>query len=74
MRITPKLWSLAARWQQAGFGVCTGGYGGVMEAVSRGASESGGRVLARDVQFFQVARQSLGAGRNAHGHLAGAPV
>jgi uncharacterized protein (TIGR00730 family) len=36
----------------AGFGVCTGGYGGVMEAVSRGASESGGRVLAVTSSFF----------------------
>lgn len=29
----------------AGFGVATGGYGGVMEAVSRGAAEAGGIVL-----------------------------
>ena len=41
--------SLAA----AGFGVCTGGYGGVMEAVSRGARESGGRVLAVTSKFFR---------------------
>ncbi len=31
---------------EAGFAVCTGGYGGVMEGVSRGAREAGGRVLA----------------------------
>jgi uncharacterized protein (TIGR00725 family) len=37
----------------AGFGVCTGGYGGVMEAVSRGARESGGRVLAVTSSFFR---------------------
>src|SRR6202166_5330310 len=37
----------------AGFAVCTGGYGGVMEGVSRGASESGGRVLAVTSSFFQ---------------------
>jgi uncharacterized protein (TIGR00730 family) len=36
----------------AGFDVCTGGYGGVMEAVSRGAAESGGRVLAVTSSFF----------------------
>jgi len=34
--------SLLAR---AGFGVATGGYGGLMEAVSRGAAESGGHVV-----------------------------
>jgi hypothetical protein len=37
----------------AGFAVCTGGYGGVMEAVSRGARESGGRVLAITSSFFR---------------------
>jgi uncharacterized protein (TIGR00730 family) len=30
---------------EAGYAVCSGGYGGVMEAVSRGAAEAGGRVL-----------------------------
>jgi hypothetical protein len=37
----------------AGFAVCTGGYGGVMEAVSRGASESGGHVLGVTSSFFR---------------------
>ena len=37
----------------AGFAVCTGGYGGVMEGVSRGASEAGGRVLAVTSSFFR---------------------
>src|ERR1700688_3836771 len=37
----------------AGFAVCTGGYGGGMGAVSRGASESGGRVLAVTSSFFR---------------------
>src|SRR6202521_5821435 len=38
----------------AGFAVCTGGYGGVMEGVSRGGSESGGRVLAVTSSFFRA--------------------
>jgi uncharacterized protein (TIGR00725 family) len=38
----------------AGFTVCTGGYGGVMAAVSRGASEAGGRVLAVTSTFFRA--------------------
>jgi uncharacterized protein (TIGR00730 family) len=40
---------LAAR----GFRVCSGGYGGVMEAASRGAKESGGRTLAVTAKFFK---------------------
>src|SRR5258706_1412335 len=35
------------------FAVCTGGYGGVMEGVSRGAREAGGRVLAVTSRFFR---------------------
>src|SRR5580704_4343129 len=38
----------------AGFTVCSGGYGGVMEAVSRGAKEAGGRTLAVTANFFRV--------------------
>jgi uncharacterized protein (TIGR00730 family) len=38
---------------RAGFAVCTGGYGGTMEAVSRGASEAGGRVLAVTARVFR---------------------
>jgi len=36
-----------------GFSVCTGGYGGVMAAVSRGAKEAGGEVLAVTAAFFR---------------------
>jgi uncharacterized protein (TIGR00730 family) len=36
----------------AGMTVCSGGYGGVMEAVSRGAKESGGGTLAVTAEFF----------------------
>jgi uncharacterized protein (TIGR00725 family) len=35
-----------------GLTVCTGGYGGVMEAVSRGAKEAGGRVLGVTSRTF----------------------
>jgi uncharacterized protein (TIGR00730 family) len=37
-----------------GLAVCTGGYGGVMEAVSRGAREAGGRVIAVTATFFRT--------------------
>jgi len=36
-----------------GFIVCSGGYGGVMEAASRGAKEAGGRTLAVTARFFR---------------------
>jgi hypothetical protein len=36
-----------------GFAVCTGGYGGVMEAASRGAKEAGGRTMAVTAKFFR---------------------
>jgi uncharacterized protein (TIGR00730 family) len=35
-----------------GWTVCTGGYGGVMEAVSRGAKKAGGRVLGVTSRIF----------------------
>lgn len=37
-----------------GFVVCTGGYAGVMEAVSRSAKEAGGRTIGITTSFFQA--------------------
>ena len=36
----------------AGFVVCSGGYGGTMEAVSRGAKEAGGSTVGITTEFF----------------------
>ena len=44
--------ALGAELAAKGFVVCTGGYAGVMEAVSRGAKEAGGRTLAVTAKFF----------------------
>jgi uncharacterized protein (TIGR00725 family) len=38
---------------KAGFQVCSGGYGGVMEAASRGAKEAGGRTVGITATFFR---------------------
>lgn len=44
---------LGAALAAKGLAVCSGGYGGVMEAVSRGAKENGGRTLAVTAEFFK---------------------
>ena len=44
--------ALGAELAGKGFVVCSGGYGGVMEAVSRGAKEAGGRTLGVTAKFF----------------------
>jgi uncharacterized protein (TIGR00730 family) len=45
--------ALGAQLATKGFRVCSGGYGGVMEAVSRGAKEAGGQTLAVTAEFFR---------------------
>jgi len=39
-----------------GFAVCSGGYGGVMEAVSRGAKEADGKTYGVTAEFFKTAK------------------
>ena len=39
-----------------GFAVCSGGYGGVMAAVSRGAKEAGGKTHGVTAEFFKSAK------------------
>jgi uncharacterized protein (TIGR00730 family) len=47
---------LGAALAANGFSVCTGGYGGVMAAVSRGAKEAGGKTYGVTAEFFSAAR------------------
>lgn len=41
-----------------GFAVCSGGYGGVMAAVSRGAKEAGGKTFGVTAEFFKKAKRN----------------
>jgi uncharacterized protein (TIGR00730 family) len=41
---------------QKGFAICTGAYGGTMEAVSRGANEVGGKTYGVTAEFFAAAK------------------
>lgn len=40
---------------EAGFEVCSGGYAGIMEAISRGAHEAGGHVIGITMEQFKSA-------------------
>jgi uncharacterized protein (TIGR00730 family) len=42
----------------SGFAVCSGGYGGVMAAVSRGAKEAGGKTYGVTAEFFSARANS----------------
>ena len=45
---------LGGELARAGFAVCSGAYGGVMEAVSRGAKEAGGKTYGVTAEFFKA--------------------
>jgi len=45
--------ALGAALAEKGLVVCSGGYGGVMEAVSRGTKEAGGRTVGVTAEFFK---------------------
>ncbi len=44
---------LGRRLGEAGFAICSGGYGGVMEAVSRGAKDAGTKTYGVTAEFFK---------------------
>jgi uncharacterized protein (TIGR00725 family) len=46
--------ALGAELAAKGLVVCSGGYGGVMEAVSRGAKNAGGQTLGVTAKFFRA--------------------
>src|SRR5713226_3339464 len=39
---------------ESGYSVCSGGYGGVMEGVSRGAKDAGGKTYGVTAEFFKA--------------------
>jgi uncharacterized protein (TIGR00725 family) len=46
-------WALGRALGESGFAVCSGGYGGVMEAVSRGAKSAGAKTYGVTAEFFK---------------------
>lgn len=57
-RVTPadpeyrRAYELGAELARAGFGLCNGGYGGIMEASARGAKEAGGHTIGITCKAF----------------------
>ena len=45
--------ALGVELAKHGFAVCSGGYGGVMEAVSRGVKDAGGKTYGVTAEFFK---------------------
>lgn len=56
--------SLGRALAEAGYTIMTGGYGGAMEAASRGAHEAGGRVIGVTVDLFE--KRGFRAGPNPY--------
>jgi uncharacterized protein (TIGR00725 family) len=48
--------ALGGALAKKGFAVCTGGYGGAMEAVSRGVKDAGGKTYGVTADFFSAAK------------------
>ena len=57
-----------------GFAVCSGGYGGVMAGVSRGAKECRWKDLRRDRRCLLRQGECLDRCRGSRRHLAGSPL
>lgn len=45
-------YQLARRLAHAGYGVCNGGYWGIMDAATRGARDGGGEVIGVTLEYF----------------------
>jgi uncharacterized protein (TIGR00730 family) len=48
--------ALGSSIAEKGFAVCTGAYGGAMEAVCRGAKDAGGKTYGVTAEFFSAAK------------------
>lgn len=63
---------LGSELASRGFAICSGGYGGVMEAVSRGAKDAGGNTIGIVSEFF-TSRESLDRRSHLGKELARSP-